>query len=95
MVWNAIFFYWIKINWFSSIVIRIRFSSVEYDGKNRVVVKGQAATDQDILKLISNLNNKKLISQASLASMTLPQGQQQQGSQTMKGFKVACVLEQV
>ena len=41
----------------------------------------------------SNLNNKKLISQASLASMTLPQGQQ--GSQNMKGFKVACVLEQV
>ena len=77
-----------------SVPKRIKFASVEYNGKNKVVIKGQAATDQDILKLISNLNNKKLISQASLASMTLPQGQQQ-GSQTMKGFKVACVLEQV
>jgi len=37
------------------------------------------------------LNNKNLISQASLASMTLPQGQQ--GSQKMKGFKIACILE--
>ena len=77
-----------------SVPKRIKFASVEYNGKNKVVIKGQAATDQDILKLISNLNNKKLISQASLASMTLPQGEQQ-GSQTMKGFKVACVLEQV
>ena len=58
------------------------------------ISQGTAFSDQDILKLISNLNNKKLISQASLASMTLPQGEQQ-GSQTMKGFKVACVLEQV
>ena len=58
-----------------------------------MIITGSAYSDQDILKLISNLNNKKLISQASLATMTLPQGQQ--GSQQMKGFKVACVLEQV
>jgi len=34
-----------------------------------------------------------LISQASLASMTLPTGQQ--GSQQMKGFRIACILESV
>ncbi len=78
----------------SSVPKRVKFSKIEYNGSDLVVIEGTAFSDQDILKLISNLNNKKLISQASLASMTLPQGQQQ-GSQTMKGFKVACVLEQV
>ena len=38
-----------------------------------------------------NLNNKKLISQASLASMILPGGEQ--GTQQMKGFRIACILE--
>ena len=79
----------------SAVPKRVKFSKIEYNGSDLVVIEGTAFSDQDILKLISNLNNKKLISQASLASMTLPQGQQQQGSQTMKGFKVACVLEQV
>ena len=79
----------------SAVPKRVKFSKIEYNGTDLVVIEGTAFSDQDILKLISNLNNKKLISQASLASMTLPQGQQQQGSQTMKGFKVACVLEQV
>ena len=75
----------------SAVPKRVKFKSIEYNGSNLVVIEGTAFSDQDILKLISNLNNKKLISQASLASMTLPQGQQ--GSQNMKGFKVACVLE--
>ena len=78
----------------SAVPKRVKFSKIEYNGSDLVVIEGTAFSDQDILKLISNLNNKKLISQASLASMTLPQGEQQ-GSHTMKGFKVACVLEQV
>ena len=78
----------------SAVPKRVKFSKIEYNGSDLIVIEGTAFSDQDILKLISNLNNKKLISQASLASMTLPQGEQQ-GSQTMKGFKVACVLEQV
>jgi hypothetical protein len=52
-----------------SVPKRIKFSSVEYDGKNRVVVKGQAATDQDILKLINNLGAQELVTQASLGNM--------------------------
>jgi type IV pilus assembly protein PilN len=50
-----------------------------------------AASDQDILKLISNLNNKKLIAQASLASMTLPSSSN--ANNAMKGFLIACKLE--
>ena len=49
-----------------------------------------AATDQDILKLISNLNNKKLIAQASLASMMLPNSS---SNRNMKGFVIACKIE--
>ena len=42
------------------------------------------------LFLIDTANNKKLISQASLASMTLPD---QNTTQLQKGFVIACVLE--
>ena len=75
----------------SAVPKRIRFKSIDYNGADLVVIEGLAYSDQDILKLISNLNNKKLISQASLATMTLPQDQQ--GTQQLKGFKIACILE--
>ena len=77
----------------SAVPKRVRFIKIDYNGSDQILIEGLAASDQDILKLISNLNNKKLISQASLASMTLPN--EQQGSQTMKGFKIACILENV
>ena len=55
----------------SAVPKRVKFKSIEYNGVDQIVIEGSAFSDQDILKLISNLNNKKLISQASLASMTL------------------------
>ena len=78
----------------SAVPKRVKFNSIEYDGSSQIVIEGGAFSDQDILKLISNLNNKKLIAQASLATMTLPEGNQQ-GKQAMKGFKVVCVLESI
>ena len=78
----------------SAVPKRVKFDSIEYNGADLIILTGTAYSDQDILKLISNLNNKRLISQASLATMTLPQGQKK-GSQQMKGFKIACILEQV
>ena len=69
-----------------SVPKRVRFSSVTYDGAQSVVIVGAAATDQDILKLINNLNNQKLVQQASLASMTLPKSKS--GTQGKKGFKI-------
>jgi len=78
----------------SAVPKRVKFNSVEYNGSSQIVIKGSAFSDQDILKLISNLNNKKLIKQASLATMTLPEGQSM-NAPTMKGFVVACILENV
>ena len=75
----------------SAVPKRVKFKSIEYNGADLVIIEGSAYSDQDILKLISNLNNKKLISNASLATMTLPQSTQ--GSRQMKGFKIACILE--
>ena len=60
----------------SAVPKRVKFESIEYNGTDLMIISGSAYSDQDILKLISNLNNKKLISQASLATMTLPQNQQ-------------------
>ena len=76
----------------SAVPKRVKFNSIEYNGSNQIIIQGVASTDQDILKLISNLNNKKLIMQAQLATMTLPDGQTA-GAPTMKGFKIACILE--
>ena len=75
----------------SAVPNRVKFSSIEYNGSDLITIQGTAFSDQDILKLISNLNNKKLIAQASLASMILPE---QKDSQIRKGFVIACVLEE-
>ena len=76
----------------SAVPKRVKFNSIEYNGSNQVIIEGKAYGDQDILKLINNLNSKKLIMQASLASMSLPDGDSA-GAPSMKGFKIACVLE--
>ena len=76
----------------SAVPKRVKFVKLDYNGSNQIIIEGMAFSDQDILKLISNLNNKKLISQASLASMTLP-NTNNNTSRTMKGFVIACKLE--
>ena len=76
----------------SAVPKRVKFVKLDYNGTNQILIEGLAASDQDILKLISNLNNKKLISQASLASMTLP-NTGNNTNRAMKGFLIACKLE--
>ena len=78
----------------SAVPKRVKFVKLDYNGTNQILIEGLASSDQDILKLISNLNNKKLISQASLASMTLP-NTGNNSNIAMKGFLIACKLENV
>ncbi len=78
----------------SSVPKRVKFNSIDFNGTNQIIINGVASTDQDILKLISNLNSKKLIAQASLASMTLPDSTAV-GKPKMKGFKIACIVENI
>tara|TARA_A100000164_G_scaffold113977_3_gene100345 strand:+ start:229 stop:2595 length:2367 start_codon:yes stop_codon:yes gene_type:complete len=70
----------------SSVPKRVRFDSVEYNGKYNITIQGIAATDQDILRFIENLSKQKMIEQASLSSMKLPKATV--GGATMKGFRV-------
>ena len=77
----------------SAVPKRVKFTKLDFNGTNQILIEGMAASDQDILKLISNLNNKKLISQASLASMTFINTGNT--NNTMKGFLIACILENV
>ncbi len=74
----------------SAVPKRVRFIKIDYNGSDQILIEGLAASDQDILKLISNLNNKKLISQASLASMMLPTSGN--NTRNMKGFIIACKI---
>ncbi len=69
-----------------SVPKRVKFNSIQYDGKKSIILLGSAATDQDILKLINNLNTQKLVQQASLGSMNLPKSKA--GSNIKKGFKI-------
>ncbi|MDC1114489.1 pilus assembly protein PilM [Candidatus Pelagibacter sp.] len=74
----------------SSVPRGLRFESIEYDGQKRLIITGSSANDQNILKLIRNLNDKKSIRQATLATMSSvksPNGQEN------KGFKIICRLE--
>ncbi len=70
----------------SSVPKRVKFDKVDFNGKFSVSIQGIAASDQDILKFISNLSKQKLIKQASLSSMKLPT--RKAGTVTMKGFRV-------
>ena len=76
----------------SAVPKRVRFTKIDFNGTNQILIQGLAASDQDILKLISNLNNKKLISQASLASMDLSSASGNTNN-AMKGFLINCILE--
>jgi len=75
----------------SAVPKRVRFLKIDYNGADKIMIEGLAASDQDILKLISNLGNKKLISQASLDRMTLPNSGNN-NSRSMKGFVIACII---
>jgi len=70
----------------SSVPNRVRFNTVDYDGRKQFVITGIAAGDNDILQLIRNLQTKTLINQASLSSMKMPNARA--GEQIMKGFKI-------
>ena len=61
---------------------------MEYNGSNQVIIEGFAYSDQDILKLINNLSKQKLVEQASLSSMQLPNVNRSQGGIVMKGFRI-------
>jgi type IV pilus assembly protein PilN len=75
----------------SSVPKRVKFNTVNYNGKFRVTIQGVAASDQDILKFIENLGKQKLIKQASLSSMKLPR--KSASGITMKGFRVFVIIE--
>lgn len=74
----------------SSVPRGIRFDSLEYDGKKKLIIEGSSSNDQNILKLIRNLNEKKVIKQATLATMTSVTSQD---AKNLKGFKIICRLE--
>jgi len=76
----------------SSVPKRVRFTSITFMDNNTVQIKGEAYGDNDILKLISNLNQQRFILQASLASMNLPKGSNDGKKKSMKAFRINCTI---
>ena len=77
----------------SSVPTKLRFDQVDYNGGNLITIQGVAASDQDILKFIENLGKQKLVDQASLSSMRLPQ--RSNNGVTMKGFRVFVKIKSI
>ena len=77
----------------SSVPTKLRFDQVDYNGGNLITIQGVAASDQDILKFIENLGKQKLVDQASLSSMRLPQSRN--NGVTMKGFRVFVKIKSI
>jgi|TARA_B100001093_G_scaffold481080_1_gene511518 type IV pilus assembly protein PilN len=75
----------------SSVPRGVKFTSIDYDGKKNLIIEGSSSNDQNILQLIRNLNEKKLISQATLANMT-SSGESSDGK-NLKGFKIVCTIK--
>ena len=77
----------------SSVPRGVKFKSLDYDGNNQLIIEGSSSNDQNILQLIKNLNEKKLISQATLATMNSISSGQTSNAKDLKGFKIICKLE--
>ncbi len=71
----------------------IKFNSLEYDGSKRLIIQGSSSNDQNILKLIKNLNDKKLVKQATLSTMSSINSSKTENSKDLKGFKIICRLD--
>ena len=72
----------------SSVPRGVKFTSIDYDGKKRLIIEGSSANDQHILQLIRNLNGKKLIKQATLATMSSSSSGNTSDGKNLKGFKI-------
>ena len=65
----------------------IILNSLDYDGKNKLVIKGFAKADQNILDFITNLKKGDIIKNAIVKSMTKPQDDKQ-NQKNLKTFEI-------
>ena len=77
----------------SSVPRGVKFTSIDYDGKKRLIIEGSSANDQNILQLIRNLNGKKLIKQATLATMSSSGSGNTSDGKNLKGFKIISTIK--
>ena len=77
-----------------SVPQRVQFTTLNFNGKDQVIISGVAFSDQDIINFIANLNNKDLVEQASLQAMNVPKGEGDlQSANNKKGFSILCKLK--
>ena len=77
-----------------SVPQRVQFTTLNFNGKDQVIISGVAFSDQDIINFIANLNNKDLVDQASLQAMNVPKGEGDlQSANNKKGFSILCKLK--
>jgi type IV pilus assembly protein PilN len=77
-----------------SVPQRVQFTTLNFNGKDQVIISGVAFSDQDIINFIKNLNNKDLVEQASLQAMNVPKGEGDlQSANNKKGFSILCKLK--
>ena len=68
----------------------VKFDTLDYNGGKKLIIEGTSSNDQNILKLIRNLNDKKLISQATLSIMN--SANSRQNNSNTKNFRINAKL---
>ena len=72
---------------------RVKFSKIEYDGENQILVEGLAFENGDVNNFNKNLNKKSLIKLATVDGTTAATADQIQETSMKRSFKIKIVLD--
>ena len=76
-----------------SVPARVKFSKIEYDGNNRIIINGFAYDHQDIINFNINLNKKKLIKKAEIISSDPTSSEELKASSMKRTFLIKCIID--
>ena len=72
---------------------RVKFSKIEYDGENQILVEGLAFENGDVNNFNKNLNKKSLIKLATVDGTTAATADQIQETSMKRSFKIKIALD--
>jgi len=76
-----------------SVPARVKFSKIDYDGNNRIIINGFAYDHQDIINFNINLNKKKLIKKAEIISSDPTSSEELKASSMKRTFLIKCIID--
>ena len=72
---------------------RVKFSKIEYDGENQILIEGLAFENGDVNNFNKNLNKKSLIKLATVDGTTAATADQIKETSMKRSFKIKIALD--